>query len=139
MLEAGSEIVKLTDFGIALTAEEDAGITRDGFIVGTPIYMPPEIFRGENGTIKSDIYSFGVTFYHFAMGAPPFVAKTNVDLYKQHSEKIPEKISKNSKDLPEEIDNLIIKLCMAKKPADRPDSMPEVISELKKIRKDNNI
>lgn len=136
MLEVGKEIVKLTDFGIAMAVEEGSDITRDGFIVGTPIYMAPEMFQGSSATVKSDIYSFGVTFYQFATGSPPFVAKSNADLYDQHKSKLPlDLLEKTDGDFPIELNDLIKKHCMAKKPADRPDSMSEIISELRSIKR----
>jgi serine/threonine-protein kinase len=139
MLEVGKEIVKLTDFGIAMSMEEGSNITRDGYIVGTPIYMAPEMFQGGSASVKSDVYSFGITFYQFATASPPFVAKTNTDLYDQHKSKEPPDLRKKTDDdFPEELDYLIRKKCMAKKPADRPDSMSEIIKELRSIKRKYN-
>jgi serine/threonine-protein kinase len=136
MLEVGKEIVKLTDFGIAMAVEEGSDITHDGYIVGTPIYMAPEMFQGSSATVKSDIYSFGITFYQFATASPPFVAKTNSDLYDQHKNTTPPEMRKKTDDdFPQELDDLIRKKCMAKKPADRPDSISEILSELRKIKR----
>ena len=135
MLEAGSNIVKLTDFGIAHSLNDHTTLTGDGFIVGTPIYMAPEMFRGELASEKSDIYSFGVTFYQFATSSPPFVASSNIELYKLHKEAEPESITKINPEIPSEIDELIVKKCMAKNPEKRPESMTEVLDELQKIER----
>ncbi|MCX7704353.1 MAG: serine/threonine protein kinase, partial [Planctomycetota bacterium] len=52
--------VKLTDFGLARSMEEDdMAVTGDGVAVGTPYYMSPEQFEGERVDKRSDIYSLG--------------------------------------------------------------------------------
>jgi len=133
MFEPDSGLFKLTDFGIARFMEDSPGITCDGFIVGTPIYMAPEVFRGERATIESDIYSFGVTMYHFISGSPPFSAKRNSEMYKKHLESFPVPISKHNPALGKELDQIIIGRCMAKQPEDRPHSLDEVIEALDKL------
>lgn len=46
-------------------------LTRDGAVMGTPYYMAPEAWRGEQATVRSDLYSLGVMLYELACGAPP--------------------------------------------------------------------
>ena len=41
-------------------------------IAGTPLYMAPEIWRGEPGTRRADIYATGVLLYELCTGSPPF-------------------------------------------------------------------
>jgi serine/threonine protein phosphatase PrpC len=63
--------LKLLDLGIArLPAwDEDAADP----VPGTPSYMAPELFRGERGSIASDVFALGVTLYRmFAGGAYPY-------------------------------------------------------------------
>ena len=132
MFEPDSSTFMLTDFGIARFMDNDPGITCDGFIVGTPMYMAPEIFRGEQATIESDIYSYGATLYHFAAGAPPFSAKRNSDMYKKHLAEELRSISFVNKSIPKSFETLISK-CMAKTPEKRPHSMLSILAELDKI------
>ena len=49
-----------------------AKLTRVGTIVGTPDYMPPEVFRGEPATRRSDVYSLGVLLFEICAGKSPF-------------------------------------------------------------------
>lgn len=135
MFDASISMMKLTDFGIALGLHEGNHITHDGYIVGTPIYMAPELFRGEDSSIQSDLYSLGVTLYQFITGFPPFVGKSNADLYKKHLEAVPKLISEVRPDAPKELDELIIKKCMAKLPEYRPTSAQEVLEKIREINK----
>ena len=66
--------LKVTDFGIARI---DTGrLTRTGTPVGTPAYMAPEMYLGESGDQRADIYSAGVVLYELLTGALPFEGAT---------------------------------------------------------------
>ena len=56
---------------------EDAVITMDGHVVGTPAYIPPEQAAGEVDKVgrRSDVYSLGATLYHLLAGAMPYVPR----------------------------------------------------------------
>ncbi len=66
--------VKLVDFGIATSQEEtEDGLTRDGMVLGTPSYIPPEqIADARNVDKRADIYSLGVVLYEMLTGKTPF-------------------------------------------------------------------
>lgn len=134
IFDMSSKSPKLIDFGIAKDIDAPH-ITCDGFIVGTPIYMAPEIFEGEEATIKSDIYSFGATMYHIFTGSPPFIGESSKELYRKHLKDPPTPMANFRNDIPYEIEELISVRCLAKKASDRPNSMEEVELELKKYLK----
>src|SRR5439155_12683060 len=75
LLEAGSDRVKLTDFGLARAAE-DVKLTRTGFVAGSPLYMAPEQARGDEIDARADLFSLGSVLYEAASGTPPFDGKT---------------------------------------------------------------
>jgi eukaryotic-like serine/threonine-protein kinase len=64
----------LVDFGIAEgggAGPVDPG-RGDGFIVGSPSYMAPELVRGEPARPAADVWSLGATLYVAVEGRPPF-------------------------------------------------------------------
>src|SRR5712692_6185143 len=63
---------KLGDFGLAVSADFSR-ITLEGALVGTVVYMPPELMLGHQAEPRSDLYSLGVVLYEMVTGRPPFV------------------------------------------------------------------
>lgn len=65
---------QLMDFGLAKRVEEDATLTTDGAILGTPTYMALEQARGDQKAIgaHSDQYSLGIVLYELLTGRKPF-------------------------------------------------------------------
>jgi len=52
--------VKVLDFGLAKdTAQDEASLTPEGRVVGTPAYMSPEQRKGKPVDKRTDIYAFG--------------------------------------------------------------------------------
>ena len=70
--------VKLLDFGIAKvrgdSMDADSIRTHDGVRLGTPHYMSPEQWRGEELTERSDVWAAGAVLYTATMGDPPYDA-----------------------------------------------------------------
>jgi len=62
--------LRLLDLGVArLPGVED---TAGDDIPGTPSYMAPELFDGQAGDVRSDVYALGVTLYRVFTGHYPY-------------------------------------------------------------------
>ncbi|WP_434445251.1 protein kinase domain-containing protein [Lentzea sp. E54] len=72
----GDQEVKITDFGISRATGDDGTATATG-TVGTPAYFSPEVARGEDAGLPSDVFSLGATLYTAVEGGPPFGTADN--------------------------------------------------------------
>jgi eukaryotic-like serine/threonine-protein kinase len=66
-------VIKIVDFGIAKI--ESSVLTAAGFVLGSPFYMSPEQYVGNQIDGRSDLYSAGVLMYQLLTGAVPLFGK----------------------------------------------------------------
>jgi hypothetical protein len=69
MREEGGRIL-LMDFGAGRDVRPSRG-DAGSECAGTPLYMAPEVLRGEPATVRSDLYSVGVLLYHLVTKSYP--------------------------------------------------------------------
>ena len=115
--------IKIGDFGLAIStlARDETQVTRDGGIVGTLAFASPEQLRGEPLDVRSDIYSAGATLYYLLAGRQPFADRQSVRLIARVLEEPPPALRTVRRDVPRSLDKIILH-CLAKGPADRPES-----------------
>ncbi len=94
MREEGGRVV-LMDFG---TGEELSGTNR---LVGTPLYLAPEIFRGQRASVQSDLYSLGVLLFYLVTGRFPVVARSMEELTRAHAQRQRQPLRDLRPDIPE--------------------------------------
>ena len=80
----GRPLVKILDFGLSKFAEEyeseQAALTRQGQLVGTPNYVAPEMVTNpEILDIRSDIFGLGCTLFRLITGVLPFPGETAME------------------------------------------------------------
>lgn len=121
------DFVKVLDFG--LVKAEDPGATRltlDGTTAGTPAYMAPELATGAAFDARADIYSLGCIAYFLLTGTPVFDEPTPVATAIAHVQKQPIPPSQRSElAVPPALEGVIMR-CLAKNPADRPQTAAEL-------------
>jgi formylglycine-generating enzyme required for sulfatase activity len=124
LLEGGQHKVKITDFGLARTAD-DASISQSGIIAGTPMYMAPEQAQGQTLDQRADLFSLGSVLYQMVAGRPPFRANSAVAVLKRVAEDQPRAIREIIPETPQWLCDIIAKL-HAKNPDERFQSAREV-------------
>jgi len=69
----GHERTVITDFGLARSVEGGDGTrTQSGMLAGSPDYMAPEQYLGEELTTAVDIFAFGLIVFEMAAGRRPY-------------------------------------------------------------------
>jgi serine/threonine-protein kinase len=117
------DIAKVLDFGLVkvVEGEEDANVTRDGVVTGTPQYLAPEALTDPDSIDgRSDLYSLGAVGYYLVTGQQVFSGNI-VEICGHHLHTDPA-----------ELEELIMQ-CLAKKPADRPQTAREIRDRLAEI------
>ncbi len=74
----------LSDFGVARVSEATSSLTAEGATLGTPQYMSPEQWRGEDLDGRTDLYALGVVFYQLLTGSAPYSGTDGWAIGMQH-------------------------------------------------------
>ncbi len=128
LIEAETDRVKLTDFGLA-RATDDIKLTKTGMVTGTPLYMSPEQAMGGDADESSDLFSLGAVMYEMATGSSPFQAPTAVGVMKRIMDEMPAPPQRVNPAVTKPLSDIIMAL-LAKKPEDRPESSSSVATAL---------
>jgi eukaryotic-like serine/threonine-protein kinase len=133
-----SGYAKLADFGLAKLHEaapsDEAPTvtelrTRPGAVMGTAAYMSPEQATGRTVDARSDIFSFAVVLYEALAGRRPFGGASEPDVLHAIIHRPPGP-------LPEEVPvalRMVVDKALEKDPADRVQSMRDVVIDLRRI------
>ena len=136
LLSGGVAVV--TDFGVAkaVTASADAaqsGLTSRGVALGTPAYMAPEQAAAQPQIDhRADLYALGVMAYELLTGNTPFVGRPVQAVLAAQVVEDAEPVERRRNAVPPLLAALV-RDCMAKRPADRPQSAAQVMHVLDSI------
>jgi len=133
----GDPLVKVLDFGLAEISGArpeapggelpfDARLTATGSLLGTPLYVAPELIRRQAASRASDLYSFGVIAYELLAGHPPFRGSTR-DVLAGHLDTEPPAPAS----LPAEVRDAL-REPLRKDPAQRPAGASDVVRGLRR-------
>jgi eukaryotic-like serine/threonine-protein kinase len=136
MIDRDNRIV-LTDFGIAKIVV-GSQFTASGGMVGTPAYMAPEQGLGEAGDERSDLYSLGVILFQLLTGQLPYDAEAPLAIILRHLNAPIPSVRDFNPAYPESID-LLIKRLLAKDAEDRYQTANDLIVDLERIERGEDI
>ncbi|WP_224370961.1 nSTAND1 domain-containing NTPase [Hyalangium versicolor] len=108
------------------TPLEDAGAA------GTPLYLAPELWRGEPASRASDIYALGVLLYELASGQAPYGDVPFEQLARAVQEQRPRPLGELARNLPPGLTSVVDR-CLCEEPAQRFQSGDELREALEAL------
>jgi eukaryotic-like serine/threonine-protein kinase len=128
MREDGGRTV-LMDFGTGRELRREPAAAGGDF-AGTPLYLAPEVFAGQNRSTASDIYSIGIVLYFLVTGSYPVDGETRTEIGRQHNHQGPRRSLRDVRpDLPDGFIR-IVERAIDTNPAHRYDSAGALESAL---------
>jgi hypothetical protein len=87
--------VKILDYGLAkrVTTIENDPLKQDAVgmvetaVMGTPLYLSPEVLEGAPADARSDLWAFGVVLHQMLSGRQPFDGTTLAEVQRRHSQR----------------------------------------------------
>jgi tetratricopeptide (TPR) repeat protein len=123
----------VTDFGVAKAVSNSSGdgtLTSLGMALGTPAYMAPEQAAGDpNVDHRADLYAVGALGYELLTGRTPFGGLSPQGMLAAQVTATPDPVTQHRDSVPPALATLIMR-CLAKHPADRPQTADELLGQL---------
>jgi serine/threonine-protein kinase len=132
------DFVKVLDFGIAKDGSRDAGLRddtepRSGRARHAGVHCPEQALGGSGIDGRADIYATGCVAYWLLTGQLVFTADTPMGLLLHHVKTMPTPPSNLTElPIPAALEQLVMS-CLAKDPADRPQSARELSQRLAEL------
>ena len=128
---------KIADFGIAVL-NNSFDLTSKDTVLGSVHYLAPELSKGENPTMQSDIYSLGIVFFELLTGQVPYTGDSAVAIALKHfKEPLPD-IRKFNPNIPQSLVNIIIR-ATAKDPNERYENVALMLKDLNDCLSKNHL
>ncbi|MBI4702567.1 MAG: serine/threonine protein kinase [Deltaproteobacteria bacterium] len=127
------DVAKVLDFGLVKSVGEpqDARLTQEGMVTGTPLYLAPEaLVSPDEVDARSDLYSLGAVAYFLVTGQDVFEGDSVLEICSHHLRSEPEPPSARlGRAVPADLEALILE-CLRKQPEQRPQSARELLRRL---------
>ncbi len=122
--------VKLTDFGGVKDPNAfETQLTVAGRLVGTVVFMAPEVITGEAMGSRQDLYSLGAVLYTLLTSQPPVQASTIAGYLTRHLTARPVLPSERDPNVPRRLERICMQL-LQKEPGRRPANARAVLDAL---------
>lgn len=135
LIDASGRVV-LTDFGLALTFEDEEGDTvvdGSGDLVGTPVYMAPEQVEGKlDVDARADVYALGAMLFEIVTGERPWRGDTAWAVAAARLQSPPPDVRLVSPSVPESLAGIISR-AMARSREDRFRDIDDLAAELSSV------
>jgi alpha-tubulin suppressor-like RCC1 family protein/tRNA A-37 threonylcarbamoyl transferase component Bud32 len=129
-IDAESGRAMLSDFGIALSSDQDSRLTMTGAAIGTPAYMAPEQIDSGRADARSDLYSLGLVAWEMLTGRRPWAGESLYSVIsKQKTEELPAIDALRPGEVPERLQYLIERM-LQKKPGARLAGADALVAKL---------
>jgi len=116
----GDGDVTLLDLGFAHRIGENAAFLRDGYVLGTPSYLAPELCAPEPAEeLRSDLFSLGVTLFELLTGRLPYPPGSASQTVRRHCDAPPDDVREHAPEVPAALAALVARL-LEPRPEDRP-------------------
>lgn len=130
----GEKHLKIVDFGISRliqeTSEKKVRETKEGMVIGTPLYMSPEQARGRiNMDHRADLYGIGAILYEMLTGVPTFESDNISDTLVSIITEIPSSPCEIEPSVSGKLSDMVMK-SLAKNPDDRFQDAHEFIEAI---------
>jgi serine/threonine protein kinase len=122
----------LTDFGLVKASIDVSFQTKADMVIGTPEYIPPEIWNGEDASPATDQYALACVFVEMLSGKPLFFGTRLDEIISKHLE--PNSLMDTwPGDIPPGAE-LILRKALAANPSDRYPNLGLFVQALKEIK-----
>ncbi len=140
---------KIIDFGLAKLVEPLSGAgsegatrsardTEPGVVLGTFLYMSPEQARGGRLDHRTDVFSFGVLLFEMLSGRRPFDGASQLEILQAivsaPTPRLEASVDRSLEAVSAELQRIVEK-CLSKDPADRYQSMKDLVVDLRAARR----
>ncbi|MEN3330207.1 MAG: eukaryotic-like serine/threonine-protein kinase [Acidobacteriota bacterium] len=136
MIESGGSVreqIRILDFGLAKIKSSDLFgsfvAAKTVGIVGSPAYMAPEQWSGEETDRRCDVYSLGIILYEMLTGDVPFKGTNIPAIMKKHLMAAPPPLATPESGISAEVEKVVHR-ALEKQPETRTASVEHFIAEL---------